>query len=165
MDVDRFELETLIRNGQNEAFLELAKKLGPDRIKCHGTPEDLAAIHWAASSGNLEIAEYLLSGDVNESANLTRNNNFSPLHAAAMFGLTDIVKLLITKGANVNVQTEPQKYAPIHSASFGGHLDTIKVLVNNGADLNLKNYRDERAIDTARRQNQTETINYLEDLM
>jgi len=64
-----------------------------------------------------------------------------------MFGLTDIVKLLITKGANVNVQTEPQKYAPIHSASFGGHLDTIKVLVNNGADLNLKNYRDERAIE------------------
>ena len=81
-----------------------------------------------------------------------------------MNGFTSIVELLIEKGANVNVQTDPQKYAPVHSASFGGHLETIKVLVNNGADLNLRNYRNELPIDTAKRQNQMETIKYFEEL-
>lgn len=55
-----------------------------------------------------------------------------------MNGFAKIVELLIEKGANVNIQTDPQKYAPIHSASFGRHLETIKVLVNNGAEMNYQ---------------------------
>jgi len=164
MEINNFQIEELIRKGNNEAFLKVAAEIGKEKIKCNANQEELASIHWAAGSGNFEIVKYLLSDEINENANLTRNNNFSPLHAAAMNGFTKIVKLLIEKGANVNVQTDPQKYAPIHSASFAGHLETIKVLVKNGADLNLRNYRNELPIDTAKRQNQLETIKYFEEL-
>lgn len=164
VEINSLQIEELIRNGKNEEFLKVAKEIGKEKIKCNSNQEELAAIHWAAGSGNLEIVTYLLSDEVNESANLTRSNNFSPLHAASMNGFTKIVELLIEKGANVNIQTDPQKYAPIHSASFGGHLDTIKILVNNGADLNVRNYRNELPIDTAKRQNQLETIRYFEQL-
>ena len=164
MEINNFKIEELIREGNNEEFLKIAAKIGVEKIKCNSNPEELASIHWAAGTGNIEIVKYLLSDEINENPSLTRNNNFSPLHAASMNGFTKIVELLIEKGANVNIQTDPQKYAPIHSASFGGHLETIKVLVNNGADLNLRNYRDELPIDTAKRQNQTETIKYFEEL-
>lgn len=162
--INNFQIEELIRNGNNEEFLKVATEIGEEKIKCNSNQEELASIHWAAGSGNIEIVKYLLSDNINESADLTRSNNFSPLHAAAMNGFTKIVELLIENGANVNVQTDPQKYTPIHSASFGGHLETIKVLVNNGADLNLRNYRNELPIDTAKRQNQLETIKYFEEL-
>ena len=164
VEINNFQLEELIRRGNNEEFLKIAAEIGGEKIKCNSNSEELASIHWAAGSGNIEIVKYLLSDEVNENASLTRGNNFSPLHAASMNGFTNIVELLIEKGANVNVQTDPQKYAPIHSASFGGHLETIKVLVDNGADLNLRNYRNELPIDTAKRQNQTETIKYFEEL-
>ena len=144
--------------------LKVASIIGIEKIKCNSNEKELASIHWAAAAGNFEIVKYLLSEEVNESANLIRSNNFSPLHSASMNGYTKIVELLIEKGANVNVQTDPQRYAPIHSASFGGHLETIKVLVKNGANLELRNYRNELPIDTAKRQNQLETVKYFEEL-
>lgn len=164
MGINNFQIEELIRRNDNEEFLKIATEIGVEKIKCNSIPEELASIHWAAGAGNIEIVKYLLSDEVNENPSLTRGNNFSPLHAASMNGFTKIVELLIEKGANVNVQTDPQKYAPIHSASFGGHLETIKVLLVNGADLNLRNYRNELPIDTAKRQNQLETIKYFEEL-
>ena len=158
------QIKELIQNGKNEEFIKVAMKVGAGKIKCNSNPDELASIHWAAGLGNIKIVEYLLSDEVNENPNLTRDNNFTPLHAASMNGFTQIVELLILKGANVNIQTEPQKYAPIHSASFGGHLETIKVLVKNGANLNLRNYRNELPIDTAKRQNQFETVRYFEEI-
>jgi len=163
-EITSFDIEELIRYGNNDEFKKVANEVGIEKIKCNSNEEELASIHWAAGSGNIEIVKYLLSDEVNESPNLARGNNFFPLHAASMNGFTDIVELLIENGANVNVQTDPQKYAPIHSASFGGHLETIKILIKNGADLGLRNYRNELPIDTAKRQNQIETIEYFEKL-
>lgn len=125
MEIDNFQIENLIRKGKNEKILKIAAEIGREKIKCKPFPEELSSIHWAAGSGNIEIVKYILSDEVNENASLTRGNNFSPVHAASMKGFTKIVELLIEKGTNVNVQSDPQKYAPIHSASFGGHLETI----------------------------------------
>jgi len=158
------QVKALILRGKNDEFKKLAEEVGLEKIKCNTNPGELASIHWAAGAGNIEIVQYLLSDDINENPNLTRGNNFTPLHAASMHGFTEVVELLIEKGANVNIQTDPQKYAPIHSASFGGHLETIKVLVKNGADVTLKNYRNELPIDTAKRQEQVEAVEYFEEL-
>ena len=158
------QVKALILRGKNDEFKKLAEEVGLEKIKCNTNPGELASIHWAAGAGNIEIVQYLLSDDISENPSLTRGNNFTPLHAASMHGFTQVVELLIEKGANVNIQTDPQKYAPIHSASFGGHLETIKVLVKNGADVTLRNYRNELPIDTAKRQNQVEVIEYFEEL-
>jgi len=157
------EIEKLILTKNNQELLKIANEIGIEKIKCNSSNQ-LAALHWAAGSGNLDFVKFLLSDEVNEDPNITRENNFTPLHAASMHGFSAIVELLIDNGANVNIQTDPQKYAPIHSASFGGHLETIKLLIDSGADISLKNYRDELPIDTAKRQEQKEVIEYLEKL-
>lgn len=157
-------IEQLIYQGNLEKLKEIASNEGVEKVKCNDDPQELAAIHWAANSGHLGIVQFFLEEPVSEDPNLARGNNFTPLHAASMAGRTEVVKLLIEKGANVNIQTDPQKYAPIHSASFGGHLETVKLLVEKGASIELRNYRNELPIETAIRQNQVEVINYLSQL-
>lgn len=153
----------LIKSGDLQGLKEIAREdIG--KVKCNSIPEELASIHLAAGMGNLEIVQFLLESPVNEDPGLLRGNNFTPLHAAAMNGHTKVVEYLLDKGAGPNVQTIPQKYAPIHSASFGGHLETIKMLINKGARIDLQNYRDEYPIDTAKRQNQHEVINFFLNL-
>ena len=157
-------IKQLIYKGNLEQLRKIVAQEGVEKVKCNTDINELASIHWASNANHLEIVRFLLNDPVNEDCNLVRGNNFTPLHSAAMNGNTQIVEYLISKGANINVQTQPQGYAPIHSASFAGHLETIKVLVKNGADLSLKNYRDELPIDTAKRQNQVETVGYFEGL-
>ena len=155
-------IEELIFQSKLEELKNSAQLEGIEYIKRNSNLNELGAIHLAANSGNVEIVEFYLNPPVCEDPNLKRINNFTPLHAESMNGKTKVVKLLLDRGAQVNVQTEPQKYSPLHSASFGGHLETVKILLQCGADSNLRNYRDELPIDTARRQNQLEVVRYLE---
>ncbi|MEM7103275.1 MAG: ankyrin repeat domain-containing protein [Bacteroidota bacterium] len=157
-------IRQLIYEGNLQKLKEIAANEGIEAVKCNDDPHELAAIHWAANAGNLDIVRFYLQPPISENPSLVRNNNFSPLHAASMVGHTEVVRLLIENGADVNVQTDPQKYAPIHSACFGGHLETIKLLIENGASIALRNYRNELPIETAIRQNQTVVIEYLADL-
>lgn len=64
-------------------------------------------------------------------------------------------------GASVNAQTAPQAYSPLHSAAFGGHIEAIRVLLAHGADLSIRNNRNERLADTARRTSQLESASLL----
>ncbi|MEH0157097.1 ankyrin repeat domain-containing protein [Limibacter armeniacum] len=144
-----------------DSFKNCIKQYTPEQIKLNSNPDEFSALHIACSEGRSEIAELILSEPISETPNLSRINNFYPIHACAMNGHKRTVELLIQKGADINVQTDPQLYSPLHSASFAGHLETVKLLVKNGANTNLKNYRDELPIDTAERQNETEVVEFL----
>jgi hypothetical protein len=60
----------------------------------------------------------------------------SALHTAARFGREDLAALLITRGANVNVGTEPRGETPLHLAAQYGQASVAAVLVSRGADVN-----------------------------
>src|SRR4051812_13279001 len=100
------------------------------------------------------MVEFLLSPAVGADPRAARNNNFTPLHGAAMKGHARVCEALLRAGAGVDVQTSPQGYAPLHSAAFGGHGEAVRVLLAHEADRDLLNYRGERPADTARRQGQ-----------
>lgn len=154
-------IEELIYNGNLKQLKEISETKGIEVVKNNSNIHDLASIHIAAQIGNIEIVRFLIEESVRENPNLPRINNFTPMHAAAMNGHVEIVNYLIELNCKLNIQTDPQGYAPIHSASFGGHVQTVKLLVENGADITLRNYREEKPIDTAKRQNQKEVVNYL----
>lgn len=68
----------------------------------------------------------------------------SALNIAARNGSLDIVRLLISKGANVN---HDSRYAmPLHSAAYSGRADIADALLNAGADLNCECHWSEISI-------------------
>ena len=55
-----------------------------------------------------------------------------PLWCAAAAGHTQIVKLLVEKGASVNSVTKTNS-TPLRAACFDGHYEIVKFLVEHGA--------------------------------
>ena len=88
-------------------------------------------LYWAAYSGDLPMCQTLLAigAKVNHRSG---QNNDTPLHVAAGMGRTPIVKLLIDKGASVNI-TNYIGSTPLHSAAQEGHLAAARLLVTHGA--------------------------------
>jgi ankyrin repeat protein len=71
-----------------------------------------------------------------------------PLYYVALSGLRDIVKSLIDKGTDVNVQGG--KYgSPLQAASVGGHLRVVELLLDNGANVNAKGGKWGNALQAA----------------
>ena len=86
----------------------------------------------ASLAGQGEIVNYLLQrGAVIDARN---TSGLSSLHAAAYAGHTDIVKLLVAKGADVNDDANDFGVTPLHLASEENHIGTVQVLLRQGAD-------------------------------
>lgn len=62
----------------------------------------------------------------------------TPLHKAALYGYTEITKMLIEKGADVNCEEDTDKVSSIHMTAWYGYFETAKVLIENKANVNAK---------------------------
>ena len=62
-----------------------------------------------------------------------------PLGYAIDSNLTEIVKLLLDKGADVNVKLGPWEWTPLHWAAKRGYTDIAELMLTKGADINAKN--------------------------
>jgi hypothetical protein len=60
-----------------------------------------------------------------------------PLYYAGLLGLSTVTRLLLDKGANVNVQGECYSNA-LQAASARGHEAVVKTLLDQGADVNAQ---------------------------
>jgi ankyrin repeat protein len=60
-----------------------------------------------------------------------------PIHHAARNGDTEIVRLLIEHGANVNVASQ-RGHTVLYCAGGHGHLETVNLLLDHGADCSAK---------------------------
>jgi len=68
--------------------------------------------------------------------NLRNDAGFTPLHLAALNKQGETVKLLIAKGADLNLKsTCRQEATPLHFAVTGGDLEIVKLLVAKGAKV------------------------------
>lgn len=73
------------------------------------------------------------------SLSLTLDSFLAPaLWCAAAAGHTNIVKLLVRHGANVNSTTKTNS-TPLRAACFDGHYEIVKYLVAHGADIEVAN--------------------------
>ncbi len=59
-----------------------------------------------------------------------------------------MAKLLLDRGANVNIQDESGNTA-LHCAASAGKKDIVKYLLEQGADVTVVNAREQKAIDYA----------------
>ncbi len=86
-------------------------------------------------------------GDINGVRNLLRNgaevNNaqgdgMTPLHWAAEIGNSELAKMLIYAGSNLEAGTRIGQYTPLHIASRNGHENIVDILLKSGANPNTK---------------------------
>ena len=94
-------------------------------------------IHTAVVTGNLEaIRQHIAAG-----SNINEKDPFggsSPLISAAVFGKTEIARVLIEAGADINFQNNEGSTA-LHSAAFFCRPEIVKMLLAKGADKAIKN--------------------------
>ena len=84
-----------------------------------------------------------------------------PLVIAAQFNRTNVIRLLVLKGADVNKQ-EKWGNAPIHYAARWSSDEAISALVEHGALISITNNKGEKPIDYAHRFNNEAAIRMLE---
>lgn len=88
----------------------------------------------AAGSGEVSAVRSLLAQGVD--VNGAKGDGMTALHAAAGGGRTEIVELLIARGAVVDSKTRIGSYTPLHWAARGAHASVAELLLNAGADPN-----------------------------
>jgi ankyrin repeat protein len=120
----------------------------PDAINYYAE-DGFTPLGLACYFGQHEIARYLVlkGADVN----LPSNNGYNvfPVHSAAAGNYTDIVKLLIENGAQVNVKQQAG-VTPLHSAAQNGNVEMLILLLENGAEVNMRMEGGKLPADLAR---------------
>ena len=72
----------------------------------------------------------------------------TPLHYAARKGHSEITRLVLQNGADVNVRSNGGS-TPLHCSAWNGHVDILHLLVENGADLEAQDNDGWRALHFA----------------
>ncbi|MGQ0734743.1 MAG: ankyrin repeat domain-containing protein [Acidobacteriota bacterium] len=122
--------------------------------------DGLTALHWAALSGDSELATMLIVAGANLRAQ-TRFGAYTPLHVASEAGRADLVRLLVRAGADIHAVTATGATA-LMLAAGAGDTASIATLVEAGADVNAKETaRGHTALMFAAAANRVEAVTQL----
>ncbi len=93
------------------------------------SPESLIR---AASDGDVRAVRSALEEGADVDG--ARGDGMTAVHAASESGHADVVRILISAGAEVEVRTRVAGYTPLHLAARRGHVDVVAALLEGGAD-------------------------------
>ena len=83
--------------------------------------------------GQVKLLGWLDLIDVNEPRDAFAGE--MPLLIAAIRGQTEMVKALISSGADVNIIDDSRGFRTLHIAAFGGHTEMAEELISAGAEV------------------------------
>ncbi|MBI1730428.1 ankyrin repeat domain-containing protein [Candidatus Acetothermia bacterium] len=92
----------------------------------------------AAALGDIARAQECLKSKP-DSVSTFSPDGFTPLHLAAFFRRSNVVKLLLDRNAEVNLVSKNDiKVMPLHSAVAGGDFEVAKQIVEHEAEVNAR---------------------------
>jgi len=127
---------------------------------CH-THSAYRSIHQAAIDGDVTSVAADLKrtpGDLN----LPDDAGQTPLHLAAIHCRTNLVALLLEKGAKVDALAKGNA-TPLHLAAQAGCMDAVKLLLAKGADINSRDSNGRTPLKRAEEWHQDATAQLLRD--
>jgi ankyrin repeat protein len=95
---------------------------------------------------------------VNLDVNLKDEDGLTPLHLAAISGQTEVVKLLLDHGAQIEVIDDQTGGTPLHFAAQRGHAHTAAALLRGGAPIEVADLNGQTALHLAVQKFQRETL-------
>lgn len=131
----------------------------PDKINDYAD-DGFTALGLACYFGQFETARYLVLKGAG--VNLPSNNGFNvfPLHSATAGNYTDIARMLIENGAQVNIKQQ-MGVTPLHSAAQNGNLQLLILLLEHGALVDVRMEGGRLPADLAREKGFTEIAEIL----
>ncbi len=98
--------------------------------------DGMTALHWAAETGNPEIAQILVNaGAILEVT--TRLGAYTPLHVAGRKGAAEVVRVLLDAGADSRAVAATGA-TPLHLAAGAGSAEGTKHLLDGGAEIDAR---------------------------
>ncbi len=116
------------------------------------------ALFLAIKDGDIQKIEQFL--DTNTTINVTFIAGQTPLHVAARFNKTHIVRLLLQRGADQSIRNDNGRTA-LHIAALCGNIETITILVAAGTDINATDNFENTPLFYAATRNHTTIIDFL----
>ncbi|XP_033117767.1 uncharacterized protein LOC117117549 isoform X2 [Anneissia japonica] len=108
------------------------------------------ALDLAAEFGKLVVVNLLLGstqgGNLIAPPRTPMNVNMhTPLHLAAKNGHSDVIRVLLESGVDINMETH--NGTALHEASLFGKTEVVRLLINYGVNVHLKNSHGQTALD------------------
>ena len=131
-------------------------KVDPNAVDNSG----MSLLHCAVLKKQESIITYLLKVRACTPRTQIEKTGATPLYDAARMGTYDMVKSLVTYGADPTVATKAG-LTPLHQAAARGNLDMVKDLVQAGADVNAIAENGRTPIFYAAERGKASTVNFL----
>lgn len=106
----------------------------------------MTLLNLAISCNNEEAAEMILDSKYDIDVDIADLSGQTALTRACRQGYLNIVKRLVSMGADIDYQAK-DGYTPLMYAAYYGHMDIINLLLDLGADTSIKNAHGMTAFD------------------
>lgn len=125
--VDNIDDNTIDNNDNNNIYIQILKH---DKVDWK-LPPKIPLFFYILEQNKINLAKYILK-NVDFDPNISSENNITPLILSTIKNNYDITRLLIKKGANINVGTDDNILLPINISIKNRSLDNIKILLDSG---------------------------------
>ena len=120
--------------------------------------QGMTDLHNQIRAGNIGLVRRIL-GFADGQVNSPNSLGFYPIHTAVHKNYTDIVKMLINNGADVNCKVENNYGAtPLHIAIKKGSCSMVTLLVDNGANVTLTNTEGKTPLEWATMKDRSDLV-------
>jgi len=127
----------VITHQTNMAAFLLAKGARANAADLYG----MTPLHKAAAFNEKTIAAMLMAHGADPLAFGAKYGviKMAPIHLAAESGYTDLVRLFLEKGVDINLATRGKnRVTPLHIAAAKGRADVVELLLKSGAQVNAR---------------------------